>query len=332
MILAAILWGLGNVAQQTVLEHVGPFTAVTLRCLIAVVTLLLMLGFRTQCLAIKARRPALYSALSFAAAVTLSQLGYGQTTVTNAGFFINTTTVITPILAWIFLMQRPHMIVWLAAVLILVGAIFMSGGSLQGLKLGDLLCLASAVCYSFWMIFLAAFARQSGDAARMALVQFTITALICLPLALAFEQVSPTSLVSAIPELLFLGLFSTAGAYYLQIVALKHTSASEAAVIGSGEAVIGAVAAYLLLGEIMTGTSAMGAGLILAGIVMVQLPALVSDALRHRTSSKPLREHKIDLLYPIEPRPSSHAQGTQAVQLQQAPAHAVKQRVQRRME
>jgi drug/metabolite transporter (DMT)-like permease len=308
MILAAVLWGTGNVAQQTVLEHVGPFTAVALRCLIATLLflpLLLLKGRHTAAMPAKSKRPALLSALAFAAAVTFSQAGYGETSVTNAGFFINTTTVITPILAWLMLAQRPHVAVWFAAGLILVGATLMSGGSLQGLTRGDLFCLAAALSYSLWMIFLSDYARQSGDATRMTIIQFSLTALVCIPFAVGFEKISATAIGLALPELLFLSVFSTAGAYYLQIVAQKYTSASEAAVIGSGEALVGAFAAYLILGEVMTGLSAAGSVLVFAGIVLVQCPALMADLLRQRQSLEPEWAEKQPLPRPAGQRPNT---------------------------
>lgn len=281
MILAAILWGTGNVALQTVLEHIGPFLAVALRCLIATVVFIPILGFTsrlTTLVARPARWPAALSTLSFAAAVTFSQAGYGLTTVTNAGFFINTTTVITPILACMILKQRAHWVTWVAAVLIFTGAVLMSGGSLHGVQVGDALCFASAVCYAVWMIYVSDYARKGGDASALTLLQFFATAVICLPLAFLFEPVSARSIILALPELLFLGLFATAGAYFLQILAQQYTSASEAAVIGSGEAVVGAVAAYFLLDEVLTPMGAVGAVVISVGIVLVQFPHLLTEA------------------------------------------------------
>jgi drug/metabolite transporter (DMT)-like permease len=255
---------------------------VSLRCLIAALVFVPVLGFTSRLVVLvspPARWPAAASCISFAAAVTLSQAGYGLTAVTNAGFFINTTTVITPILACLILKQRPHKVTWLAALLIFAGAVLMSGGSLHGFRAGDALCLASAVCYAFWMIFVGDYAEKGGDASALTLLQFAFTAAVCLPLALYFEPVTLPGVVRAVPELLFLGLFSTAGAYFLQILAQQHTSASEAAIIGSGEAVVGAIAAYFLLDEVLTTTGALGALVISAGIVLVQFPALLANVL-----------------------------------------------------
>lgn len=290
MILAAILWGLGNVALQTVLAHIGPFLAVSLRCFIAALVFIPVLALTsrfTTIVARPARWPAVASTVAFAAAVTLSQAGYGLTTVTNAGFFINTTTVITPMLACLILRQKPHVITWFAALLIFSGAVLMSGGSIHGIRSGDALCFASALCYAFWMIYVSDYARRGGDASALTLIQFSFTALVCLPLAFIFEPVTLHGVVAALPELLFLGLFSTAGAYFLQIYAQQHTSASEAAIIGSGEAVVGAIAAYFLLDEVLTPSGALGAVIISLGIVLVEWPALLSKIMAHKPREMP---------------------------------------------
>jgi drug/metabolite transporter (DMT)-like permease len=79
-------------------------------------------------------------------------------------------------------------------------------------------------------------------------------------------------LASAAPELLFLGVCSTGAAYTLQTIAQKAAPATDAAIITSGESIFGAVTAAALLGERMTATAGVGAALILAAIVLVQLP------------------------------------------------------------
>ena len=89
LILAALLWGLSNVPQKTVLDDVGAFTAVGLRCLIGAVVIL---PFVWRDLAGPARIDRrtcvrfLEVALLFTGAILLQQFASGATTVTNAGF------------------------------------------------------------------------------------------------------------------------------------------------------------------------------------------------------------------------------------------------------
>ena len=148
----------------------------------------------------------------------------------------------------------------------------MSGGRLGALNAGDALSLASAACFAVWMVTLCEFVTRHGRAGHLTLIQFGATALICVPWGLATEAPLLTEINAALPELLFIGVVSTAGGYLLQAIAQSHTSASEAAVIVSAEAVFGAMGAMLLLGETLDGSRALGALLIIGGIILVQLP------------------------------------------------------------
>jgi drug/metabolite transporter (DMT)-like permease len=275
LLFAALLWGAGNVAQQTILQNIGPFWAVGLRCIIAALIILpfsLGRGTRHQSFDTAGRTLATLVAITFAGAVVFQQIGFGYTSVMNAGFIVNTTTVLTPLVTWFILLERPPFIVWPAALASLLGATFMSGGGLHAYNVGDLLCLLSAVCYSFWMVFLGAFVVKYGNAARLTLAQFAVTGLICVILGCGLETISWERLNAALPELVILGVFSTGAAYMLQSIAQQHTSPSEAAIITSGEAIFGAAAAFLLLGETLTTHSFFGAALISTGILLVQVP------------------------------------------------------------
>jgi drug/metabolite transporter (DMT)-like permease len=279
--LAAFLWGAGNVAQKTVLDDIGPLTAVGLRCLIAAVALAPFFArFDNSPKKGKFRSAAMVIA-SFAVAVTLYQMAAGLTTVTNAGFLVNISIAVTPLVGWLLLRQRPCVVVWPAAFLTLTGAYVMSGGMHFQFGLGDTLAIAAAVCFSFWMIFLGQFVNRFGQAGLISLAQFTITGCVCLCIGLIIEPLSMTGLQSALPELLMLGLVSTGAGYLLQAIAQAHTSASEAAVIVSGEAIFGAIFAFMLLGEMLDARGLFGALLIVSGICLIQFnPSYKPTSLR----------------------------------------------------
>jgi drug/metabolite transporter (DMT)-like permease len=275
LLLAALFWGAGNVAQQTVLAHIGPLAATGFKSLIAAIVILPYCVTRArpvEPLGAKGVARGLAVILSFAAASTLMQIAYGLTSVTNAGFLVNTSTVLTPIFAWLLLGHRVGAIIGFAALATFSGALLMSGGHLGALGAGDILCLASAAAYALWMVFLAEFVTHHGRAGALTLAQFGATALICLPWSVATEAPALAAITAALPELLFIGVVSTAAGYLLQAIAQSHTSASEAAVIVSAEAIFGAMGAWLLLGETLDGARALGALLIIGGILLVQMP------------------------------------------------------------
>jgi drug/metabolite transporter (DMT)-like permease len=70
---------------------------------------------------------------------------------------------------------------------------------------------------------------------------------------------------------LYTGIFSTAIAFTLQAVAQQHAPPADAAVILSMEAVFAALAGWLLLSERLNGLQLAGCGLILGGVLIVQV-------------------------------------------------------------
>lgn len=279
LLLAALFWGSGNVAQKTILEDIGPFTAVGMRCLIAALVLAPFFARASSSPVANTTKSKIKCAAmviaTFAAAVTLYQFGAGLTTVTNAGFLVNTSMVLIPVVSWLLLRQAPGVFIWPAAGLTLLGVYFMSGEALTRFNPGDALALASAGFYSLWMISLGHFVKRHGQAGMITLVQFFATSIFCLPVGFAFEPISYSALQSVLPELLLLGVVSTGLGYLLQAIAQGYTSASEAAVIVSGEAIFGALFAFVLLGESLDAFGLFGAALILAGIATVQLCHLI---------------------------------------------------------
>jgi drug/metabolite transporter (DMT)-like permease len=275
LLLAAFLWGAGNVAQKTILDDIGPFTAIALRCAIAF-SIVAPFAFhhRRDIARIDAHGWRLLAAASmcFAVAVTLLQVGYGYTTVTNASFLANMTTVIVPFAAWALLRHKPTPIIFMAGAVALAGAYLMSGGKLDWISGGDVLCIAAALCYSFWIIALGEFGRLYGQACLVTAAQFGLTAILTLPFAIATENTNAAAIAAALPELIMLGVASTGLAYLLQGIAQKYTSVGEAAIITSAESLFGAAGGMMLLGERLDFAGQAGALLMMLGILAAQWP------------------------------------------------------------
>jgi drug/metabolite transporter (DMT)-like permease len=286
MLLAAgFFWGSGNVANKTVLDHIGPLTAVGLRCLIA--TMVILPFAVRECLRTASPpdrswlRSALLVSLIFAAAAAVQQAAFQRTSVTNAGFLVNTCTILTPVFAWIALGQRPARRMLGAIAATFAGAFLMAGGTLTPgpLNIGDMLCLLSAAFYAAWMVAVGHHAVAGGRPFLTCLLQFALGAALLIGLACLAERPAAAPIRAAIPELVFLGVFATAGAFVLQTLAQKHVSPSSAAVVVSSESLFGAFGAYLLLGERTGILGLTGAALILTGILVA------AGAVGHRSAT-----------------------------------------------
>ncbi|TCL69661.1 DMT family transporter [Rhizobium sp. BK251] len=274
LLLAAALWGFGNIAQKTVLEHMGPLTATWLRCAIAALAMLPFAALETKLPQNSGwHRSTIAVVASFAAAITLQQAAYLSTSVTNASFLVNTATVMTPIVAWLVLREATGRLGFAAAFLTLAGVLLMSNAvqGLDELNKGDLLCLVSALFYALWMVALGRHAQLYPSPFQTAYLQFAFAALVAFPPALALEEMVLPSIAAAAPELVALGLFATAAAFTLQTIAQRYTTASRAAILVSGESIFGAIGAYAVLHERPPVVVVTGAALIFVAILMVSL-------------------------------------------------------------
>lgn len=279
LLFAAALWGFGNVAQKTVLDHLGALDAAGLRCLIAGLLVLPFVLTERRVPIGPGYWPGLFRVgILFAISITLQQLSYVAATVTNASFLICTTTVMTPLAAWLLVGERVTMDLMFAAALTVLGALLMANG-LAGFNTGDLTALVAAATYAIWAVELGRHVQTHGRPLTAAAVQFLGGAAFAMPLGALYGGPSLDAVFAAGPELLVLGVFSTAIAFGIQTAALRFTSASHAAVIVSAESIFGALGGAILLGEQLSASGALGGAMILGAILLVAVssqPALAS--------------------------------------------------------
>lgn len=274
LIVIAAIWGLAFVFQKTAMSHLGPLLFIAARSTVAALALapLAWLEARSAETAVPRRYlqiTALAAAMFFLGAA-FQQFGLVTATVSNTGFLTALYIIFVPIIGR-FVSSKPlAWAVWPAITLSFVGTWLLSGGGLAAFSFGDVLV---AICAIFW----AAHVVVTGEAAAYSrpitftCLQFCLIGLAGIAGAVLFENISIEHLRAALPQILFVGLLSSALTFTVFSMALKYTPPAEAAVIVSMESLFAALAGALFLDERLSLISWFGAGLIMLATLLVQL-------------------------------------------------------------
>lgn len=279
LLTSGAIWGMGFVAQSTAMENIGPWLFIGLRFAIATLAML-PLALREARHAAAPLSSADWRAftltgLFFFAGMGAQQIGLQTTSVTNAGFLTGLYVVFTPFLAIALFRQWPHPVIWPAAALAMTGIWYLSGGRLEALTAGDWLTVLCALFWAMQVTLTGRYAASSGRPVALAVWQFALSAVLGLAIAIAIEPWDMAAIRLAAPEILYAGIFAGGIAFTIQAVAQRHTTAPQAAIFLSSEAVFAAILGALLLGERLGFQGYAGCALMLAAMLAVEIvPAL----------------------------------------------------------
>ncbi len=275
LLLVALVWGGAFVAQRLGMEQVGPFAFNATRFTVGALTLIPILGWqRLRAMPRdELRRGALLGLLLFTAA-SLQQIGLIWTTAGKAGFITGLYVVIVPLLLAVVWREWAGWSSWLGAGLATAGLFLLSVRATQNdfrLAPGDGWVLGSAVVWALHVIAIGRIA-PGRDPLRLALVQFIVCALLSFAASLILEPATWAGLLLAVPAVLYAGIISIGLGYTGQVVAQRHTQSTHAAIILSLESLFAALFGRLMLGEALSPQQSVGCGLMLAGMLLAQIP------------------------------------------------------------
>jgi drug/metabolite transporter (DMT)-like permease len=281
LLLAAFIWGSAFVAQKTAVATIGPLLFLFCRFLISAALLAPLAAResrrRAEAMTDSDWKLALWVGLSLFGGMAIQQIGIVSTTTTNAGFLTAIYVVMVPVVGWALHRSRPSLTVVASCCVSLAGAwLLEQGGESSSWGMGDLLVLVSDIFQALQIILVERFLARQSRPLLLSFVQYAVIALLALAGALAFEPIDLAGIWAVMPAILYAGALSGGVAFTLQIVAQRHTPAAEAAIIMSLESVFAALAGAWLLGDRLGPTGLFGCGLILAGVLLVQLVPLVS--------------------------------------------------------
>ena len=140
----------------------------------------------------------------------------------------------------------------------------------MGFGLGEIIVLLCAMLFAGHIVFLGRYCLLD-DPARITFWQLAGAAATAL-LVLFFrgEAATPAQWGHGIWPAVYLGFFSTCLCYYLQTAGQRYVPPAQAGIIMSMEAVFGTVFSLLLGLEIMRPGMAMGGGLIILSLVLME--------------------------------------------------------------
>lgn len=286
LLFTGAIWGMGFVAQSSAMNAIGPFLFIGLRFLIATVAIfpLALRESRMTVRRLDTREWRIFAGIGVIlfAGMAAQQAGLMTTSVTNSGFLTGLYLVMVPLFGVALFREFPHWVVWPSAISALAGIFLLSGGALEGLKTGDWLTILCAGFWALQILFIYRYANDTGRPVTLAVTQFAVAAVLGLAIAFAFERIDTSAIRLALPEIAFAGIFAGGIAFTLQTVGQRYTTAANAAIILSSEALFAALFGALFLGERIGGVAAAGCALIFTAMLAVET---VPQMLRRRAST-----------------------------------------------
>lgn len=309
LLLTAIVWGMGFVAQSVGMEYIGVFTFTSVRSWIAGFVLIPCIWFlqkinrsaaieregfaeksliaknEVQNLAAKAleRKNLILGGVCcgifLAVASSLQQIGVQYTTVGKAGFITAFYIIIVPVLG-LFFKKRCAPSVWVGVVFALAGLYFLcitdgiADGFAAGEQLiqkGDFYVFLCALAFSGHILCIDYFSEKT-DGVKMACIQFFVCGIITAVPMFLLEEPSLQAILTAWKPVLYAGAVSSGVGYTLQIVGQKGMNPTVASLILSLESVVSVIGGLIILGQKLSTRELIGCVLMFVAIILAQLP------------------------------------------------------------
>lgn len=272
---AAFFWGTTFVAQLTGMDGLGPFSYAAPRYLAGFLSLLAVLIYTRKSRAVERRKKnyrrgfliGLLIGLVLFVASSMQQIALQYSTAGKAAFITCLYIVFVPLGAKLLgkIIRREN---WIGAGLAIVGLYLLAVESFS-IQVGDAILFVSAFIWTAQILLVDRFASRV-DLIELSTAQVFIVMVLSFAAMFALETPNLSAMFDAWLAILYGGVMSAGVAFTLQLYGQRYAEPSTAAILMSFEAIFGALAGWLLLGEVMTSREIFGCMLMLAGMLATQ--------------------------------------------------------------
>lgn len=281
-VLAALIWGTAFVAQSVGAGFVPAFAFNASRAVIAFF-LLLVMSLVLRAVRVRQGKPAsttrsrrdlllggLCCGIAMGFGTYLQQKGLETTTPGKASFITALYIVLVP-LCGVFLKKRVPVTVWGSVVLAVAGLYCLCMNESFTIASGDICVMLCALGFTAQILCIDHFTAYV-DGVELSCAQFFFMSLFSLVGMLLFEDPTWAGLQAAMGQIVYVGVFSSGVGYTLQILAQKDSDPTVTSLLLSLESVFGALSGAIILGDRLSGKEYVGCALMLAAVVLAQLP------------------------------------------------------------
>jgi drug/metabolite transporter (DMT)-like permease len=266
---AATLFGSTFIVMQDAVKDVDPLAFLVARFGIGAV---LLLPFLLRARSHHLFRHGALAGLTLAVGYVGQTVGLQYTTTSVSAFFTYLLVVIVPLMTAVVFRRLPTRST-LAGIVLAVAGLFVMSGTGFALGKGEVLTLLGAVAFAAHIVVLSEVAGRH-DVFALNAVQFSTVALLLAGPALVTGSFAFTG--GAWAAAVYTGVVVSVIAFGLQVWGQSRVSASRAALVLMLEPVVAAIIGRVD-GEHLGAAGAIGAGMILAGILVCELAGPLLD-------------------------------------------------------
>ena len=278
-LLCTFIWGTTFIAQDTGMDTIGPLTFNAVRFLVGFISIIpIAFIFESKKIINEINNnKKLFLKLSFWIGLFLflgtflQQAALLYTDVANAAFFTVFYVPMVPIILFMFYSKSIHWSIWPSVLLCVAGVYLLSDFTDATVRFGDGLVILCALFWALHIIFIGKFTQNFNIPLFFGALQGLIVSLFSFLFAIFFEEISIINIFNESASIIYAGVLSGGIAFTLQIYAQKKISPAPSAIIFSLEGVFAAIAAWIILDQVLGLNNLIGCFFILVGVIISQI-------------------------------------------------------------
>ena len=258
--------------SKLIMQSMSMFNMLGIRFLLAFTLLLILFFKRIRKINRKTFAAGAVMGCLYFLVMTAELNGLKRTSSGNVSFLENTAIVIVPLLQAVLLRRFPRWKAVICALLCLIGVGFLTIGSGMAFGAGEMFCMLAAFLYACAILTTDRLTHGNIDALASGIVQVGMIGTLSLTASLLFEAPRLPSGMLEWTGIVMLAVVCSGFGFTLQPVAQSGTTAERAGMFCALNPMVATILGIVFLHEAFTVQSAVGGGLILAGILISELP------------------------------------------------------------